>query len=87
MLSHSEGLYAYSTITKEFLYIFPVLPEEQCTTTTQNPIHREVWMGKWEGRSTTEVETDCTLNVDCIQIWITTAINSVYFLWYDNSNV
>jgi len=42
MLGHSEGLYSYSTITKEFLYKFPFLPAEQCTTTTQDPVYREV---------------------------------------------
>jgi len=68
MLSHSEDLYSYSTITKESLYIFPVLPEEKYVITTQNPIYREVWMGTREGRRTTEVETDCTLSVDCVQV-------------------
>ena len=87
MLGHSEGLYSYSTITKEFLYKFPFLPAEQCTTTTQDPVYREVWMGTWEGRSTTEVETDCTLSVNCIKNLDNNHFTSVYFLWNDNANV
>jgi len=31
MLSHLDAFYSYSAISEEFLYIFPYLPEEQCT--------------------------------------------------------